>query len=121
LAELASAPMRMSPMALGVLIQQQVGTEVVLHYTCRDRNLLGIQSDLLVSLRNAQFMRNEVPGAFVPDEIMERMQQAEGAGNAKEEGLKVAVEILAQGLEISVPLGRVERVLEIMERAGIGR
>jgi len=30
-----------------VLIEQQAGIETVLHYSCRDRNLLGIQSDLL--------------------------------------------------------------------------
>ncbi len=41
------ASARMSPQALSLLIQQQVGIEAVLHYTCRDRNVLGIQSDLL--------------------------------------------------------------------------
>src|SRR5204862_6654524 len=33
--------------ALSVLVQQEVGIEAVLHYTCRDRNVLCIQSDLL--------------------------------------------------------------------------
>ncbi len=41
------ASARMSPQALSLLIQQKVGIEAVLHYTCRDRNVLGIQSDLL--------------------------------------------------------------------------
>jgi len=41
------ASARMSNQALSLLIQQQVGIEAVLHYTCRDRNVLGIQSDLL--------------------------------------------------------------------------
>jgi methionine synthase I (cobalamin-dependent)/5,10-methylenetetrahydrofolate reductase len=41
------ASARMSNQALSLLIQQEVGIEAVLHYTCRDRNVLGIQSDLL--------------------------------------------------------------------------
>jgi len=41
------ASARMSNQALCLLMQQQVGIETVLHYTCRDRNVLGIQSDLL--------------------------------------------------------------------------
>ncbi len=41
------ASARMSNQALCLLVQQQVGIEPILHYTCRDRNVLGIQSDLL--------------------------------------------------------------------------
>src|SRR5271165_2388922 len=41
------ASARMSNQALSLLIQQEVGIEAILHYTCRDRNVLGIQSDLL--------------------------------------------------------------------------
>jgi len=41
------ASARLNGMALAVLLQQHVGIETVLHYTCRDRNLLGMQSDLL--------------------------------------------------------------------------
>ena len=38
---------RMSALSLAVLVQQHAGAEVLLQYSCRDRNLLGIQSDLL--------------------------------------------------------------------------
>src|SRR5271154_335445 len=41
------ASARMSNQALSLLVQQQVGIESILHYTCRDRNVLCIQSDLL--------------------------------------------------------------------------
>ncbi len=41
------ASARMSNQALSLLIQREVGTEAILHYTCRDRNVLCIQSDLL--------------------------------------------------------------------------
>jgi homocysteine S-methyltransferase len=47
---------RLSALSLAVLIEQQAGIETILHYACRDRNLLGIQSDLLgahaMGLRN---------------------------------------------------------------------
>ncbi|MFA6957893.1 MAG: bifunctional homocysteine S-methyltransferase/methylenetetrahydrofolate reductase [Thermoanaerobaculia bacterium] len=38
---------RMGAMAVALLIQQTCGVEAVLHYCCRDRNLLGMHSDLL--------------------------------------------------------------------------
>ena len=41
------ASARISNQALSLLIQRDVGIETILHYTCRDRNVLGIQSDLL--------------------------------------------------------------------------
>src|SRR5580698_8300097 len=41
------ASARMSNQALSLLIQRDVGIDAILHYTCRDRNVLGIQSDLL--------------------------------------------------------------------------
>ncbi len=41
------ASARMSNQALCLLVKQEVGIEPILHYTCRDRNVLCIQSDLL--------------------------------------------------------------------------
>ena len=41
------AQARMSNGALGLLIQREVGMEVILHFCCRDRNLLGMQGDLI--------------------------------------------------------------------------
>lgn len=41
------ASARMSAMLMALHIQQQVGIETVLHYVCRDRNVIGIQADLL--------------------------------------------------------------------------
>lgn len=52
----ARARLRMNPAAVSTLIQRQVGIEVTMHFSCRDRNLLAIQSDLLgchaVGIRN---------------------------------------------------------------------
>jgi len=59
------ASARMSNQALSLLVQQQVGIEAVLHYTCRDRNVLGIQSDLLgaaaVGIRNLICITGDPP------------------------------------------------------------
>jgi len=239
------ASARMSPMSLAILIEQKVGIETVLHYCCRDRNILGIQSDLLgahalglrnilcitgdppkmgnypeatavfdidsigltnvifhlnhgrdlggnpigkpsglligvganpgaidldqeirrfewkvdagaefaitqpvfdpallerflerishvripvlagiwplTSLKNAEFMNNEVPGASVPESIMARMKAATTPEAQREEGINIAIEALqkirplVQGIQISVPFGRVANVIRVLE------
>ena len=59
------ASARMSAMSLCVQIQTKVGVETVLHYTCRDRNLLSIQSDLLgaasIGLKNILCLTGDPP------------------------------------------------------------
>lgn len=59
------ASARMSAQSLAILIQQQVGIESVLHYTCRDRNVLSIQSDLLgasaIGIRNLICITGDPP------------------------------------------------------------
>ena len=59
------ASARMSAQALCVLLQSKVGIDTILHYTCRDRNLLGIQSDLLgahaLGLRNILAITGDPP------------------------------------------------------------
>jgi homocysteine S-methyltransferase len=47
LAENPLARPRMGNIALGSLIQREVGIEVIIHVTGRDRNLIGMQSDLM--------------------------------------------------------------------------
>jgi homocysteine S-methyltransferase len=59
------ASARMSAQALCVLLQGRVEIDTILHYTCRDRNLLGIQSDLLgahaLGLRNVLAITGDPP------------------------------------------------------------
>jgi methionine synthase / methylenetetrahydrofolate reductase (NADH) len=59
------ASARMSAQSLCVLLQNRVGIDTILHYTCRDRNLLGIQSDLLgayaLGLRNILAITGDPP------------------------------------------------------------
>jgi homocysteine S-methyltransferase len=59
------ASARMSNQALSLLMQQAVGIEAILHYTCRDRNVLCIQSDLLgaaaIGIRNLICITGDPP------------------------------------------------------------
>jgi len=59
------ASARMSAQSLCIQIQQQAGIETVLHYTCRDRNVLSIQSDLLgassIGLKNILCLTGDPP------------------------------------------------------------
>jgi homocysteine S-methyltransferase len=61
----ARAQSRMSALATAVLVEQQIGIETVLHYCCRDRNLLGMMSDLLgaaaLGLRNILVITGDPP------------------------------------------------------------
>ena len=75
----------------------------------------------LVSLKNALFLKNEVPGVEVPDRIIDRMSQAK----TKDDGLKIGIEIAheikdkidsyVQGYQISAPFGKVELALNVVK------
>ncbi len=47
IADSPMATMRMSPIALSHILQKDIQLEAIFHLTCRDRNLLGLQSELL--------------------------------------------------------------------------
>ncbi|MGE0884977.1 MAG: bifunctional homocysteine S-methyltransferase/methylenetetrahydrofolate reductase [Blastocatellales bacterium] len=59
------AQSRMGALAVSLIIEQQVGIEAVTHYCCRDRNLLGMLSDLLgaagLGLRNFLIITGDPP------------------------------------------------------------
>jgi homocysteine S-methyltransferase len=59
------AQTRMGAMATAVMVQKEIGIEPVLHYCCRDRNLLGMMSDLLgaaaLGLRNLLVITGDPP------------------------------------------------------------
>jgi homocysteine S-methyltransferase len=76
----------------------------------------------LVSLRNAEFMKNEVPGVWVPDEVVSRMSRCDSKESSVEEGIAIAREILdalsgaISGVQISSPLGKVQYALAVLGR-----
>src|SRR5437660_8703896 len=59
------AQTRMGAMATAILVEREIGMESVLHYCCRDRNLLGMMSDLLgaaaLGLRNLLLITGDPP------------------------------------------------------------
>ncbi len=76
-----------------------------------------------VSIRNAEFMHNEVPGVVVTQTILDRMRKASDASKeaARDEGLQIAreslVEIrdLIQGVQVSAPFGNVKYALQVFD------
>jgi len=81
----------------------------------------------LKSLKMARYM-TEVPGVFVPESILKRMEAADAAGNAQEEGVQIALELARKirgfekqgihGLHI-MPVGWEEIVPRIVMEAGL--
>jgi homocysteine S-methyltransferase len=75
----------------------------------------------LTSLRNAEFMANEVPGVYVPPAVLERMRRCASAEAQRAEGLAIARELVAAirgsvaGLQISAPMGNVDFALELLK------
>src|SRR5581483_3520934 len=80
----------------------------------------------LVSVRNAEFMKNELR-VSVPDGIVERMGRAANPEAAREEGIVIAREMLiavrgmVQGAQISAPLGRYASAVDVLEALGTSR
>ena len=80
----------------------------------------------LVSVRNAEFMKNELR-VSVPNSILERMAAAKTPEGAREEGISIAREMLiavrdmAQGAQISAPLGRYSSAVDVLEALGTSR
>jgi homocysteine S-methyltransferase len=88
---------------------------------CRIPVVVGIWP--LVSIRNAEFMKNELR-VSVPDSILERMMRAPTPEAAREEGIAIAREMLTatrdmvQGAQISAPLGRYASAVDVLEALG---
>jgi homocysteine S-methyltransferase len=75
----------------------------------------------LASYRNAEFMKNEVPGVTVPDEIMKRMGSVESRDEQRAIGIEIAREAVAelrehiQGVQVSAPFGNINSALAVLE------
>ena len=88
---------------------------------CRIPVIAGIWP--LVSVRNAEFMKNELR-VSVPDEILNRMSRVASPEAARAEGVAIAREMLravrdlVQGAQISAPLGRYTAAVDVLEALG---
>ena len=74
----------------------------------------------LASLRNAEFLNTEVPGCHVAEGVLERLAQAPDAASQRQVGLDIAVEMTeavrdrVEGIQVSVPFGRIEVVEQLL-------
>ena len=75
----------------------------------------------LISLRNAEFMANEVPGVLVPKWVLEEMEKAgENREEAAKRGVAIARKVMqdlqgaCEGFCVSAPLGRIDAALEVI-------
>jgi homocysteine S-methyltransferase len=75
----------------------------------------------LASLKNAEFLHNEVPGMQIPKNIRERMARVSSGPEAQAEGIRIAREALSAvvtrvaGAYIIPPFNRIESALAILE------
>jgi homocysteine S-methyltransferase len=80
----------------------------------------------LVSYRNAEFMNNEVPGASVPADVMERMRKTTTKEEGFAEGVAIARDTFEHirghvaGVQLAAPMGRIEGVLSILGATSTG-
>ena len=76
----------------------------------------------LVSYRNALFMKNEIPGISVPDEIIARYDRDMSREEAQQVGVEIAVEIaeklrdITDGYYFMVPFNRADMIARILEQ-----
>ena len=91
------ASARMSALLTAVLIERDAGIETILHYTCRDRNILGIQSDFIgaqaIGLRNMLLITGDPPKTGL-------YPHATGVFDVDAIGLTNIVNRLNQGIDI---------------------
>ena len=69
---------------LGELVKRNILDKVYI--------LIGITP--IKSYKIAKYMNDEVPGVTVPEQLLKRMEAAEAAGNAQEEGVQIALELI---------------------------
>jgi len=77
------------------------------------------------SLKNAEFMANEVPGVVVPKQLLERMSAAKTQQDGRIIGIEIARELIAEiqdsvaGFAVSAPFGNVKIALATLDKIGI--
>jgi len=93
-----TAKVRMSPLAMSFLLQRELGVEIVMHYTTRDRNALAVHSDMVgahaLGIRNILCLRGDPPSVGGYTDIV-------GVWDVSAVGLVRALSLLNQGLDWS--------------------
>ncbi len=91
------ATARVNPQSIGLIFEREVGIETILHVTCRDRNLLGLQSDMLGAYTNG--FRNILAVTGDPP-MMGDYPSATGVFDVDAIGLVNLLKNLNQGLDM---------------------
>jgi len=91
------ATARISAQAMGLILEREVGIETILHTSCRDRNLLGLQSDMLGA--HASNFRNILAVTGDPP-LMGDYPSATGVFDIDAIGLVALLTNLNQGLDL---------------------
>ena len=79
------------------------------------------------SLKNAEFMANEVPGVVVPAKLLERMSAAKTQQQGKSIGIEIARELIEKisdrvaGFAVSAPFGNVKIALAVLGKIEIDK
>ena len=92
------ARVRMGALSLCTQIQQQVDIETILHFTTRDRSLMGLQADLIgahaLNVRNILALTGDPPG-------LGDSQQSTPVFDVDSIGLVRIIDTFNQGLDIA--------------------
>ncbi len=93
-----TAKVRMSPLAMSVLLQREVGVEIVMHYTTRDRNAMAIHSDMVgahvLGIRSILCLRGDPPSVGGYTDIV-------GVWDVSAVGLMRFLKLLNEGVDFT--------------------
>jgi len=93
-----TAKVRMSPLAMSVLLKEQVGCDIVMHYTTRDRNAMAIHSDMVgahvLGIRNILCLRGDPPSVGGYTDIV-------GVWDVSAVGLMRFLKLLNEGVDFT--------------------
>lgn len=91
-----TAKVRMSPLAMAVLLQRELGVETIMHYTTRDRNAMAIHSDMVgahvLGIRNILCLRGDPPSVGGYTDIV-------GVWDISAVGLMRVLKLLNEGVD----------------------
>ncbi len=93
-----TAHVRMSPLAMAVLLQREIGVEMVMHYTTRDRNAMAVHSDMVgahvLGIRNILCLRGDPPSLGGYTDIV-------GVWDISAVGLMRVLKLLNEGVDFT--------------------
>jgi homocysteine S-methyltransferase len=91
-----TAKVRMSPLAMSVLLQRELGIDIIMHYTTRDRNALAVHSDMIgahaLGVRNILCLRGDPPSVGGYNDIV-------GVWDISAVGLMRFLKLLNEGVD----------------------